>query len=106
MGERDPSGNNVGGKLVFDVCNTVAEDKLALLQPLDLEDVGGRGTLHRLDGRIEVAVLLAQPGKLRPQLGFFLLGHTCRSVSATLTTRASEWPRYAEVSVAYQQSYQ
>jgi len=35
-----PLSDNVGGKLIFDVRNTVAEEKLALLQALDLQDVG------------------------------------------------------------------
>src|SRR5262249_40853734 len=105
-GGRGPSGDDVGGQLVLDVRDTVAEHELALLQSLDLEDVGSRGALQRLDGRIEVAVLLAQPGKLRPQLSFFLLGHTCRSVRATLSCGCRNDHANAGVSVAYQQSYQ
>jgi hypothetical protein len=51
-------------------------------------------------------MLLAQPGKLRLQLGFFLLGHTCRSVGATLSRGLRHDHVNAGVSVAYQQFYQ
>lgn len=84
------SGDDIWRELVLDMGNPVPEEELALLEPLDLQDVGRRGTLQRLDRRIEVAMLLAQPSKLRPQLGFFLLGHTCRSVSATLSCGPSD----------------
>jgi hypothetical protein len=51
-------------------------------------------------------MLLAQARKLRPQLGFFLLGHTCRSVSATLSCGPPIGHAGTAVPPAYQQFYQ
>ena len=77
--------DDVGRELVFNEGNSIPQHELALLEPLYLEDIGRGRPLQRLDRRVEVAMLLAQPGKLRPQIGFFLLGHPCRSVRATLS---------------------
>src|SRR5437016_13221907 len=33
-------GNDVGGELVFDIRYTIAQDELALFQPLDLQQIG------------------------------------------------------------------
>jgi hypothetical protein len=49
--------------------------QLALLQPLDLEQIRAGRDLQRFDGGVEVAVLLLQARKLRAELAFFLLGH-------------------------------
>jgi hypothetical protein len=51
-------------------------------------------------------VLLAQPGKLRSQLSFFLLSHTCRPVSATLSWGRPNRHANPGESAAYQQFYQ
>jgi hypothetical protein len=51
-------------------------------------------------------MLLTQACKLRPQLGFFLLGHTCRSVRATLSCGPQNGHARNGVPPAYQQSSQ
>jgi hypothetical protein len=61
--------------LVFDIGDAVAQDQLALFQPLHLDDVGARRRGERRDRRIEIAMLLLQTRKLRPKLAFFLSGH-------------------------------
>jgi len=39
-GSESALGNDVGGELVFDIRNTIAQDELALFQPLDLQQIG------------------------------------------------------------------
>ena len=72
------SGNNVGKQLVFDEGNAVAQVQFALFQPLDLQDIGARRILQGCDRGVEVAMLLLQARKLRPELTFFLFGHAHR----------------------------
>ena len=61
-----------GRELVFEPRHLVAQQKLSLLQPLHLQLVGLAGVSQRLDRRVEVAVLLAQPLDLGDQRGVFL----------------------------------
>jgi hypothetical protein len=75
--------DDVGRQLVFDEGDAVAQLQLALLQPLDLDDVGAGQPLQRRDRGIEVAMLLLQARQLRPKLAFFLV------VIAALTRAAS-----------------
>lgn len=56
------SGYDVGGELIFDERDAVAQDKFALLQALDLKHVKSRRKVERLDRGIEIAMLLAQAG--------------------------------------------
>src|SRR5579864_2296389 len=67
---------DVGGELVLDEADAVAQCELAFLQPLDLEDVGSRHRLQRLDRGIEIAMLLPQPLELRFELGCLVFGHS------------------------------
>src|SRR5258708_807701 len=73
-----PSRNDVGRKLVLDERNPVAQIELALLEPLNLEQVRSRCVLQGQDGHVQVAVLLMQARQLLPQVAFFLLGHCHR----------------------------
>jgi hypothetical protein len=73
-----PSGNDVGGQLILDEGDFVAQLKLALFQPLQLQDVGAWGILQCSNRGIQVAMLLLQTGKLGPQLAFFFFRHGCR----------------------------
>ena len=73
-------GDDIGGELILDEGDAVAQDQLSLLEALDLENVRGRRNLQRFDRDIEVAMFLPQPYKLSPQLDFFLFGHCRRSV--------------------------
>jgi hypothetical protein len=66
------SGDDVRGQLVFEPGELVAQQKLAFLEPLQLELVGLTGVAQRLDRRVEVAVLLAQPLDLSDEGGAFL----------------------------------
>jgi hypothetical protein len=77
-----PSGNDVRGKLVFDVRDAVTQVKLALLEPLDLELVGPGGVLQSRDGGIEVAMLLLQSRQLLLQLPLFIFSHSYRRLIA------------------------
>ena len=70
--------NNVGGELVFDIGNSIAQDELALFESLDLQQIGARRVLQGGDRGIEIAMLLLQARQLLPQLAFFLFGHRHR----------------------------
>src|SRR5690348_1483235 len=59
---RGRSGDDVGCDLVFDEGDAVTQLQLALLQPLQPQQVGGRRLMQRIDRRVEIAVLLLQPG--------------------------------------------
>ena len=58
------SGYDVGKHLVFQSADAVLQNQLALLQPLDLQMIGATGSVKGLDGRIEIAMFLAQLGEL------------------------------------------
>src|ERR1700730_4744872 len=78
MGKRTPprrSRDDVGGELVLDEGDAVAQEQLALFEPLHLERVGADGVLQRANGGIEVPVLLLQAHERRAELAFFLFGH-------------------------------
>ena len=55
-----PLGDDVGGKLVLDEGQPVAERQLSLLQPLDLKLVARPNRAKGLDGGVEIAVLLPE----------------------------------------------
>ncbi len=67
--------NNVRRQLVLDEGDAVAQDELALLQALHLNEVGARQFLQGSNRGIEVAMLLLQARQLRPKLAFFLFCH-------------------------------
>src|ERR1700744_4916845 len=53
------SSDNVGGQLIFEIAHAVAQDQLALLQPLDLQLIVLADHVQGLDRRVEIAMLLA-----------------------------------------------
>jgi hypothetical protein len=62
LGEvRTASGDDVRRQLVLEPGKLVAQQKLALLEPLHLQLVSLSGLSQRLDRCVEIAVLLAQP---------------------------------------------
>ena len=69
------SGDDVGGDLVFDEGDAVAQQELALLQPLQAQQIRRGRLMQRVDRRVEVAVLLLQPGKLGLEFALILVGH-------------------------------
>ena len=71
--------DNVGRKLVFDEGDAVAQMQLALLQPLDLDDVGARQPFQCRYRGIEIAMVLQQARQLCPKLALFFVCHrrTC-----------------------------
>ena len=73
--DRRSSRDDIRRELILDEGNPVLQEQLALLQPLDLQDVGTGRDLQRLDRGVEVAVLLQQARKLRAELAFFLACH-------------------------------
>src|SRR6478609_9610902 len=69
------SGDDVGGDLVFDESDTVAQRQLALLQPLQPQQVGGGRLMQCIDRRIEISVFLLQPGELGFEFARVFMGH-------------------------------
>jgi hypothetical protein len=63
---RKKLSDDVRRQLVFDKCDPVAQLKLALFQPLQLQKVGRWRGLQRCDRSIEVAVLLPQTSQFFP----------------------------------------
>ena len=72
MKPRPSSGDDVRRQLVFEPGELVAQQQLALLEPLHLQLIRLPSVAQRLDRRIEIAVLLAQPLDLPDQRGAFL----------------------------------
>jgi hypothetical protein len=70
--------DNIRRQLILDRADAVAQDELALLQPLHLDDIGAGGGHQGGNRGIEVAVLLLQAHQLLPQLAFFFFGHRHR----------------------------
>jgi hypothetical protein len=68
-------GDDIGGELILDEGDAVAQLQLAFLEALYLDDVGAGRFLQRGDRSVEVAMLLLQARKLRPKLAFFLFCH-------------------------------
>ena len=67
-----PSGDDVWRELVFEPRQLVAQQELSFLEPLQLQLVGLPRSPERLDRRVEVAMLLAQPLELSDQPRAFL----------------------------------
>ena len=72
------SGDDVGRDLVFDEGDAVAQLQLAFLQPLQPQQIRRRRLMQRVDRRIEIAMLLLQPGELVFQLALIIVGHGVR----------------------------
>jgi hypothetical protein len=68
-------GDDIGGELILDEGDAVAQLQLAFLEALHLDHVGAGRVLQRSDRGVEVAMLLLQARKLRPKLAFFLFCH-------------------------------
>src|SRR5689334_12402666 len=59
------SSDNVGGQLIFEIGEPIAQDQFALFQPLDLQLVVLADEVQGFDGRIEVSMLLANALEFR-----------------------------------------
>src|SRR5580700_2016224 len=64
--------DNIRRQLIFEPRHLIAQQKLALLQPLQLQLVRLAGVSQGFDRRVEVAVLLTQPLDLGDQRRMFL----------------------------------
>src|SRR3990170_1730637 len=68
-------GDDVGEELILDAGDLVLEGELLLFQALKLKRVGAARFLQRIDGAVEVAVLLLEPEQRRPELANLLALH-------------------------------
>ena len=67
--------DDVRRDLVFDEGDTVAQLQLALLQPLQPQQIRRRRLMQRVDRRVEIAVLLLQPRKFGLEFAIIFVGH-------------------------------
>ena len=72
------SGDDVGGNLVFDEGDAVAQLQFAFFQPLQPQQVGRRRLMQSVDRRVEVAVLLLQPSEFGLEFALIFVGHDVR----------------------------
>lgn len=69
------SGNDVGGNLIFQKSDAVAQLQLSFFQALQPQQIRGRRVLQRFDRRVEVAMFLLQPRKFEAKFVIVLLCH-------------------------------
>jgi hypothetical protein len=67
--------NDIGGDLVFDESDAVAQLQLALLQSLQPQQIRRRRLMQGVDRRVEIAVLLLQPCELGFEVALIFVGH-------------------------------
>jgi len=72
------SGDDVRRDLVFDEGDAVAQLQFAFLQPLQPQQVRRRRLMQRVDRRIEITMLLLQPGEFVFKLALIIVGHGVR----------------------------
>lgn len=68
-------GNDVRRDLVFDEGDAVAQLKLAFFQPLQPQQIWRGRLVQGIDRRVEIAVLLLQPGELGFEFALIFVGH-------------------------------
>jgi len=68
-------GDDVGQQLVLDAGDLVLEEQLLFLEPLQLELIGAAGFLQRVNGAVEIAMLLLELEQRRPELANVLALH-------------------------------
>ena len=67
--------NNIRRQLIFEPADLVAQNELALLEPLHLDEIGARRIGQSRNGGVEVAVFLLKARQLVAQLALFVFGH-------------------------------
>jgi len=72
------SRDDIRRDLVFDEGDAVAQLQFAFLQPLQPQQVRRRRLMQRVDRRIEITMLLLQPGEFVFKLALIIVGHGVR----------------------------
>src|SRR3977135_4227489 len=80
-------GNNIRRDLVFDEGDAVAQLQLALLQPLQPQQIWRGRLMQRIDRGVEIAVLLLQPCELGFEFALILVGHGARYLKNAMRLR-------------------
>ena len=75
---KDGSCDDVGCSLVFDEGDAVAQLQLALLQPLQPQQIRRRRLVQGIDRCVEIAVLLLQPREFGLEFALIIVGHGVR----------------------------
>jgi hypothetical protein len=84
--------DDVGRDLIFDKGDAVAQLQLALLQPLQPQQIRRRRLMQGIDRRVEITVLLLQPRKLGLQLALIFVGHDIRQLKKREEMRTAVGP--------------
>jgi hypothetical protein len=79
--------NDVRRDLVFDEGDAVAQLQLALLQPLQPQQIRRGRLLQRIDRRVEIAVFLLQPCELGFEFALIFVGHGVRQLKNAMRLR-------------------
>jgi len=74
----DGSGDDIRRDLVFDEGDAVAQLQLALLQPLQPQQIRRRRLVQGIDRCVEIAVLLLQPREFGLEFALIFVGHGVR----------------------------
>jgi hypothetical protein len=69
------SGNDVRRNLIFDKGDTVAQLQLALLEPLQPQQIRRRRLMQRINRSVEIPVFLLQPCELGFEFALIFVGH-------------------------------
>ena len=72
---RNISGNDVRRDLIFDEGDAVAQLQFAFFQPLQPQQIRRGRLMQGVDRRVEIAVLLLQPGELGFEFTLIFVGH-------------------------------
>ena len=78
VGPLASSGDDIGRDLVFDERDAIAQLQFAFLQSLQPQQIRRGRLMQRVDRRIEIAMLLLQPGELVFELALIIVGHGVR----------------------------
>ena len=79
--------NDIGRDLVFDESDAVAQLQLALLQPLQPQQIRRGRLMQGIDRRVEIAVLLLQPCELGFEFALIFVGHGVRWLETRMRLR-------------------
>ena len=95
-----PSRNDIGSELILDGDYSVLQAEFSLLEPLDLQLIPGHHPLQRLDGHVEVAMLLLQPSKIGLEITRVVVGKIQGSWPRACSRRAGSKTRLSMLSAA------
>ena len=85
-------GNDVRRDLVFDEGDAVAQLQFAFFQPLQPQQIWRGRLVQGIDRRVEIAVLLLQPGELGFEFALIFVGHGVLIANPDEKAKGKEYP--------------